>query len=84
MEKTDFLFKVKNGRQIAPNLTIEKLCQAKWPIFGRFLWFSLIFEHFPYFWLEISGNDDYDATLSKSLGGTSNRTDFCDSGGKVV
>ena len=47
MEKTDFLFKVKNGRQIAPNLTIEKLCQAKWPIFGRFLWFSLFFLAFP-------------------------------------
>ena len=36
MAKTDFLLKVKNGRQITPNLTNEKLCQAKWPIFRHF------------------------------------------------
>ena len=28
-------------------MTNEKLCQAKWPIFGFFLWVSLFFEHFP-------------------------------------
>ena len=33
---------------------------------------------------ESSGNKDYDATIPKSLGGASKRTDFLDGGGKVV
>ena len=34
--------------------------------------------------VESYGNDNSDATIPKSVGGTSKRTDFCDSGGKVL
>ena len=72
------------------NFTNEKLCQAKWPIFGRFCGFpyflniSLNFWAKDYTWLESSGNEDSDATFPKSLGGTSKRTDFCHGCGREV
>ena len=75
---------MKNGHQIMPNLTDEKLCSEKWLIFVHFLWLSLSFEHFPYFFGPsiIHGWKALAMRIlmlpSPTLGGTSERTDFCD------
>ena len=79
---------MKNGRQIMPNLTNEKLCYGLfWHVFCGFSYFLSIFLNFwpkYYTWLESSGNEDSDATFPKSLEGTSKRTDFCNSGVREV